>query len=45
MDCTSSVLRRLHEEILIWSNKMWFHCSKCLGPFRNATDFRRTGKF
>jgi hypothetical protein len=22
MDCTSSVLRRLHEEILIWSNKM-----------------------
>jgi hypothetical protein len=28
----------------MWSNKTWIHCSKCLGPFRHATDFWRIGK-
>jgi hypothetical protein len=28
----------------MWSNKMWIHCSKCLGLFHHATDFWRTGK-
>jgi hypothetical protein len=23
----------------VWSNKMWIHCNKYLGPFRHATDF------
>jgi hypothetical protein len=28
----------------MWSNKLWIHCSKRLGPNRHATDFRRIRK-
>jgi hypothetical protein len=39
-DCTSSVIRKLKGgKVLMWSNKMWIHCSKCLGPFCHTTDF------
>jgi hypothetical protein len=32
------------ETFFMWSNKMWIHCSKCLGSFHHATDFWRIGK-
>jgi hypothetical protein len=42
--CILSDKKIARGKVFVWLNKMWIHCSKCLGPFCHATDFWRIRK-